>query len=99
MLYDVNNNPITHISFSMRPGDVTDLIFQIDCEAGKEFHCDVVGDLVVEAKHYLSGTWINIETSTIDLETWVGTRQTFNCRITAGEVGEITRRQFNLRID
>ncbi|MGB4823334.1 MAG: hypothetical protein WBP82_00325 [Leuconostoc mesenteroides] len=82
----------------MNPSDVTNFAFRIDCETGKALSADVTADILVEAKHYLSGTWVNIETGEIDLSPWDGSRQSFDGRITAAAVSALTRRTFNLKV-
>lgn len=99
MPYDINNNPVTHISFSTIPEGVSYFVLLFDCETEKELHCDEVVDLTVEAKHNLESEWIDLETDSIDLSEWNGTRQAFEFRITAEAVENVTRRRFNIRTD
>jgi hypothetical protein len=47
---------------------------------------ETVSDLTVEARLSGTSTWINIETTPIDLTTWNGSRQNFEIRLTADNV-------------
>lgn len=59
---------------------------EIRCFNGYELSCEVVGDMVVEAKHDLEGSYTNIETTPIDLSPFAGADETFQLRFTPGAV-------------
>jgi hypothetical protein len=58
----------------------------VQCFTGTQLSGNVVADFVVEARHGAGGGWTNIETTPIALDTWNGTTQTFQVRITAPSV-------------
>lgn len=98
MIRDADGNPVSSFSTSMRTGDVAAYTLVLDCESGYEFFADAVTDLAVEAKRSADASWVDIETTPIDLTPWAGTQQPFDVRLTASGSGSV-RRAFALRVE
>lgn len=67
---------------------------EIRCFDGYELSCEVVGDMIVEAKHDLEGSYTNIETTPIDLSPFAGADETFQLRFTPGAVNGVRAFKF-----
>lgn len=74
--------------------------FQVrdNCQDGLRLYSEVVGDLTVEGRVAGVGSFVDLESSYVDLTPYAGLRKTFDIRITAGTVSAPTRRKFRLRV-
>lgn len=98
MIFDQDGNPISSFSTLIESGDVQTYNLRVECRAGYSFYAEVVSDLTLEAKRTLDSSWVDIETTPIDLSPWDGTTQNFQFRVTAGTVTELFRKAFSLRV-
>lgn len=81
MIYDLENNPISNFSFAMAAE--TEVIFEIriDCVDGYHLTCEPTGNVQVSGRREGDNTWIDLETSSIELSEYSGARITFEIRI------------------
>lgn len=98
MIYDTGGLVIYSAAYSVASADSEIQTIQIDCEDGYELRGEPVATLALEARHGTSGPWISIENDSIDLSPWDGSRETFQIRLTAQTVFELTRRVFRLTV-
>lgn len=94
---DTNGDPIEMFSTSIQASSVQTYTVKIDCETDYELVADAVSDLTVEAKRTADVSWINIETTPIDLSAWNGTLQEFQVRVTAANSPGVER-AFSVRV-
>lgn len=97
-LAPIDNYIDESFSIVLYSGQTVTYTKQIQCYTGHTLSCEVVADLVVEARHGTSGAWTDIETTPIDLSTWNGSLETFQFRVTAGTVLQHFVRSFRFRI-
>lgn len=98
MIYDLDMNPLTTLTFAMESDQVLTAQIKVKCLSGYRLYCDTIAGMIVEGKHSLSGVWVNLESSETDLTAWAPGVETFDVRLTAGtETSSVTRR-FKLRV-
>lgn len=98
MIFDTADNPISSFSMSIESAAVQTLTLRIECRTSYFLSCETVADLAVEGRKAGDVTWINLETTPIDLSAYNGTRQNFEIRLTAASVAAIQRRDFSIRV-
>lgn len=86
------------MSLSLDAGGNSVFSLRIECRTSYFLKATVVADLAVEARPLGSATWIDIETTPIDLSAYNGTLQTFEFRLSADNVASITERDFILSV-
>lgn len=96
MFWDLDDREIMQFRFPIESGATKTMQLKTDCESGKTLLCSSVPNLLVEGKHTSSGTWINLETTGIDLTTWDGTIETFDIRFTADNLSSYSLENFFL---
>ena len=94
---DTNGDPIEMFSTSIQASSVQTYTVKIDCETDYELVADAVSDLTVEAKRTADASWVNIETTPIDLSAWDGTQQEFQIRVSAANSPGVER-VFSVRV-
>ena len=98
---DLPLNELPSIPRTINSGEA--LIFEVPiaCLAGYSLISDVVADLTVEARHKETPNlpWEDIELGEVDLTVFDGTTESFQIRVTAGAVTEITHREFDVSTD
>lgn len=97
MIRDTNGNPVGTFATSIQASASQTYTVKIDCESDYELAADAVSDLTVEAKRTADVSWINIETTPIDLSAWNGTLQEFQIRVTAANSPGVER-AFSVRV-
>ena len=97
-IFDTANNPISSFSLSLNSAEVKTLTIRVECRTGRFLRCETVADIAVEARKVGDTTWINLETTPIDLSPFDATRQNFEIRLTAVSVIVLTRRNFKLTV-
>lgn len=97
-IFDIDDNPIASFMLSIDSLDVQILTLRIECRTGQNLRGIPVSDVVVEAKRSVDSTWVDIETTPIDLTPYNPTRQNFDIRITAGTVASLKHHNFNLTV-
>jgi len=98
MIYDLSDNPITSFRFALVSAGVATLSVKIDCKTDYRLTCDVTANITVEGRKSGDVSWVNLESSFIDLSPYNGTRQTFEIRLTGASVLARTRVQPILRV-
>ena len=98
LIYDTADNPISSFAMSMDSNEVKTFTVKIDCKTSNYLRGSSVADLTVEAKRSADASWINIETTPINLTPYAATRQSFDVRLTASTVATAIRRTFNLTV-
>lgn len=99
MIYDLNDNPLQAAHLSVTENLSRSFEMRVECRSGYFLRAETVADLTVEARRSGSPTWTNLETSEIDLSAWLGTRQQFEVRLSAGASGALELRNFALRVE
>ena len=99
MFYDLDDNPIASFTGSIDEGEALTYELKIDCRVSRFLAGDVVADLALEGRAFGEVSWVNLETTRIDLTPYANTRQRFQIRVTAASITVITRRNFQLRIE
>ena len=98
MIKDLNDERLLSYAFAVRSGETKEFSLLIECNTGYYLRGSVVAGLALEAKHNLSGTWVDLETTPIDLSGWDGTDQEFDFRVTAGTITARDRVSFNISV-
>jgi len=99
MIYDLDNNVIlSSPNIALHSGESTICSVLIDCETGFSLFGQAVADMSVEARHGVSGSWTNLETTPIDLGTWNGSREVFQIQLTAGAISTFERQAFPVKV-
>lgn len=91
MIYDLGDNPISSFSFALQHGQPIVLQIKIDCVSGYALHCSDTTGIEVHGRLAGSESWIDLETSSIDLTPYGGSKQIFDIRLRGDEVGSKTR--------
>ena len=86
-MYDLDDNPLTNNAISVESGGVTNLQVKIDCRSGYVLRVKNPVEIVaVNAKHSSENIYTDLETDSIDLGGWNGSREVFDIRLTGGDV-------------
>ncbi len=86
MIRDNDDNPISAFTGAIAPSGVVTCTVKIDCEENRKLYADATSDFAVVARKLGDASWINIETTPIDLTPYAPAREQFEIRITAGSV-------------
>lgn len=98
MLYDSNSQLLTAANLSIDANSVNTFQIKVECRNGYFLVASTVEDLVVRARPVGDASWIDIETTPIDLSFYDGTIQDFEVRLTGGNVSLMTNRSFILSV-
>lgn len=107
---DLSNNPINRVQDAVRADSSNVRTIRINAiEAGFTLKCDVsVPDVDVEGRAVGDVSWVDLETTGIDLDPYVGTSQDFEVRYSADDVyggdpvsdaNPLQSRMFNLELE
>lgn len=96
MIYDIEDNPIASYLTNLDASGIFQCKIRVNCRTGLSLASESVSDLLVEAKHEDDSSWVNLETTPIDLTAFDGTRQNFDVRLTAAAVSVRTTRNFRI---
>jgi hypothetical protein len=97
MIYDLNDNRMLSASIVAYSGVAVSGQFKVDCKSGWRLSGQAVADALIEVAHH-GDSYVNIETTPIDLTTWDGSREIFDFRITPGTITAPLRRAFALTV-
>lgn len=86
MIRDTDDNPISTYIGEIAPDEVKTCTVHIDCEENTSLSASVTGEFVVEARKVGDVSWVDIETTPIDLTSYAPARTAFNIRVTAGSL-------------
>ena len=99
-MYDLDNNPLANGSVSVGSGSVTNLQIKIDCRSGYILRVkNPVEVVAVNAKHTSEDSYTDLETDSIDLSPWNGSREIFDIRLTGDEVSARTLKTVILSVE
>ena len=99
-MYDLDDNPLANGSISVESAGFADLQIKADCRAGYVLRAkSAVDDLSIEGKHAGAGAFTNLETGSIDLSPWNGSREIFDIRLTGETVTARTLRAVVLSVE
>lgn len=96
LIFDTSGNPLTAISLYFEPDEVKTLPIVVLCLGGYKLFSDVVANMTVEARFAGVGSYINLETSQIDLTAYDGLYKDIDLRLTAGTAAH---RVWNLKVE
>jgi len=88
MIRDSAGNPISSYIGTIDPEEVKTCTVKIDCAENTSLRSSVVGPIAVEARKSGDVSWINIETTPIDLTPYAPALTTFEIRLTATDIIE-----------
>lgn len=97
-IFDLDDNPISSFAMAIDSAGVATLQIRVECRTGYKLRCETVADLAVEAKRHVDSSYINLETTPIDLSAYDGSRQNFDVRLTASTVSVLTRENFKITV-
>lgn len=99
-MYDLDDNPLTNNSISVESGGITDLQIKIDCRTGYVLLVKNPVEIVaVNARHNSENVFTDLETDSIDLSPWNGSREIFDIRLTGGIVSALHRKTVVLSVE
>lgn len=98
MIYDTDDNRIFSVAFAVESEQAATAMIRVDCNAGYYLRGEAVANLTVEARADGDVSWIDIETTPIDLTPYDGTFQDFELRFTAPEITAFSRAAFSLSV-
>jgi hypothetical protein len=84
--------------FAIYSNDQKVLPVNVECHSGLFLRCDVVPNLVVEARKQGDSTWVDIEAAGLDLTAYDGTIQIFEIRLTLGTITAQDRAAFRIYV-
>lgn len=96
MIYDINNNPLSSYLMNLAAFGVFQFFIRVNCRTGLYLRSEIVSDFVVEGRKQGDISWINLESTGIDLSADNGTRQTFEVRLTAESVSSRVTHSFKI---
>jgi hypothetical protein len=96
MIYDIDNNPLPSYLMNLAASGVFQFSIRVNCRTGLYLRSQSVSDLLVEGRKQGDISWINLETTGIDLSADNETRQTFEVRLTASAVTARAIKNFKL---
>lgn len=99
MIRDLTDNPITNTQTFIKNGQETVFIIKIDCETGYFLSATVNTDIGIFGRLQGDITWVNLETASIDLSSWNGTRRGFEIRLTSPAITQYSQTQFKLKVN
>lgn len=83
MIYDIDNNPLPSYLMNLASSGIFQFSIRVNCRTGLHLRSESVSDLSVEGRKLGDSTWINLETTPIDLSADNETRQTYEIKLTA----------------
>lgn len=99
MIFDTAGLPIYSAAIGLGSDEVKTAQIDVDCRSGYRLKGTEVDGVTVEAKHEDGISWTDLETSTIDLTPWAGSRERFLIRFNAATVAEFDRPVFTLAVE
>lgn len=81
MFLDTDDNPQTSGSIVMVDDDDKTLTLRVDVQTGYQLRGEVIAGAMIQARHVGDVSWINIETTPIDLTPYSGPREDFEIRV------------------
>lgn len=96
MIYDLDGNLMGPVILSIDSAGTSLFSMLIDCETGKKLFADNVVGLTINARKKNDSTWINIETTPIELTPYIPDRTEFEFQIIAQAT--VTRDLYNFKI-
>lgn len=99
MIFDTEGLPIYSAAIGLGPNEQKTAEIDVDCKTGYVLKGTAVSGVTVEAKHEDAAGWTNIETTTISLTPWAGTRERFLVRFTTSTVATFDRPTFTLSVE
>ena len=99
-MYDLDDNPLANGSVSVGSGGVTNLQIKIDCRSGYILRVKNPVEIVgVSAKHISEDSYTDLETDSIELSQWNGSREIFDIRLTGDAVTARTLKTVILSVE
>lgn len=99
LISDLNDNPLTGGQIAVELSASQTAAIRVECRAGYKLRGSVSSELAIEARRVGdAGTWTNLETDSVDLSAYAGTRQDFNIRITSNGVTAPLRVVINITV-
>lgn len=92
------SNPGSGFNYAVASNSSILFTVPIDCIAGYELSASAVSTLAVEARKQGDVSWVNIETTPIDLTADAGMRVNYEIRLTGAVVTSTTRRNVKIRV-
>lgn len=99
MIFDTEGLPIYSAAIGLGPNEQQTAEVDIDCLADYVLKGTAVSGVTIEAKHVDAVSWTSIETTTIDLTPWAGSRERFLVRFTTATVTSFDRPTFTLSVE
>ena len=99
-MYDLDDNPLANGSVSVESGGISNLQIKIDCRSGYILRVKNPVEIVaVNAKHNTDSVYTDLETGSIDLSLWNGSREIFDIRLTGDTVSARTLKTVVLSVE
>ena len=92
MIYDTNDRQILSAKFALASEDVQTFTIRIDCLADQYLATQPVENITVEARKSGDVSWIDIETTPIDLSADAGTQKDYEIQLTGEYYGSVSKR-------
>lgn len=96
MIYDIDDNPLPSYLMNLASSGVSQFPIKVNCRTGLYLRSQTVSDILVEGRKLGDVSWINLETTGIDLSADDGTRQTYEVRLTAGSISTRLTKNFKI---
>ena len=86
MIYDITDSALPSYLMNLAASGVSQFSIRVNCRAGIYLRSESVSDLTVEGRKLGDTSWIDLESTGIDLSSHAGTRQTYEIKLTAAAV-------------
>lgn len=98
MITDLGGFPLTSAMLDIQSNQERLLSIKIDCLAGYFLRCATVPEIQVSARHEDSPDFTDLESDGLDLTAWQDLRETFQIKLSVGEISEIKELVFDLTV-
>lgn len=98
MIRQLNHSPIVTAQVQIGPSSSIQFIILIDCVAGYKLYSSINAELGIFGRKQGDVSWVNLETSFIDLTPYDGNLYGFEIKLDSGAITAYHTNQFSLLV-